>query len=173
MPTPILKKPPILKNQIIDWLKNQEYWFQYAGKQMLQGAEITDEFVTTVFNIFKEEYGLSPITLKKTKITFDEITETGLSSREPLCLKTIKEIENVNALAKGQSIELSKNLTIVYGGNGTGKSGYIRLLNNAFNSRGDKQILKNVFGDLKEGSPKCSFHFQSGDTAYKLESPDR
>jgi predicted ATPase len=50
-------------------------------------------------------------------------------------LKLIENIENVNALATKQSIIINPNLTIVYGGNGTGKSGYIRLLNNAFKAK--------------------------------------
>jgi hypothetical protein len=29
-----------LKNQIIGWLKNQSYWLQYSGNELLEGALI-------------------------------------------------------------------------------------------------------------------------------------
>ena len=83
----------------------------------------------------------------------------------------IKEIENVNALATGQAITINPNLTIIYGGNGTGKSGYVRLLNNAFNSRGDKNILSNVFSGVATGEPTCKFTFQSTTVPYDLQYP--
>jgi len=80
-------------------------------------------------------------------------------------------IENVNALATGQGINIDKNLTVIYGNNGSGKSGYIRLLNNTFNSRGDKSLLGNVFNKTASGSPKCKFVFQSTGEPYEREFP--
>ena len=62
-------------------------------------------------------------------------------------------------------------MTIIYGGNGTGKSGYVRLLNNAFSSRGDKQILPNVFSSVATGEPQCKFTFQSVAAPYDLAYP--
>ena len=43
---------------------------------------------------------------------------------------------------------------------GTGKSGYIRLLNNAFyNSRGDKNILANLLTSLQMVSPHVNLFY--------------
>jgi hypothetical protein len=36
---------PILKNQIIDWLKNQPYWLQFSGNQILEGQVIDENFI--------------------------------------------------------------------------------------------------------------------------------
>ena len=44
-----------LKNQIIEWLKNQYYWLQYSGNELLEGAELNDAFVNKTFNYFKED----------------------------------------------------------------------------------------------------------------------
>jgi DNA repair ATPase RecN len=54
----------------------------------------------------------------------------------------------VNALAPGQLLPVGRGLTIVYGNNGAGKSGYIRLLNNAFNSRGELPLQRT--GDVAQ-----------------------
>ena len=163
-----------LKNQIITWLKSCNYWFQYAGNKLLEGEGVTNELATFAYKFFKEDHGLKKMDAERAAIVFNEITVSDEASKEKLQINTIKDIKNVNALAVGQSIDLNPNLTIIYGGNGTGKSGYIRLLNNAFRSRGDKQILPNVFSDEPTGDPYCKFIFQSDSSPYDLEfSNDR
>jgi len=166
-----MSKTP-LKNQIIGWLKNFDYWFQYAGNKLLEGETITDEFATTTYVLFKEDCGLKEKKEEREDINYSEMAVSSETVSEPLELKLIKDIENVNALATEQSIVINPNLTIVYGGNGTGKSGYIRLLNNAFSSRGDKQILHNVFNNTISGEPCCRFTFQSDTSKIELEYPN-
>ena len=49
---------PILKNQIIDWLKNQPYWLQFSGNQILEGQSIDENLLSNTLIYFKEENGL-------------------------------------------------------------------------------------------------------------------
>ena len=160
-----------LKNKIISWLKAYDYWIQYAGNRLLEGENVSDALVNKTYQLFKEDYGLKSTECERTEIIFNEIVADAATVAGNLQLQFIKEIENVNALATGQSIQINRNLTIIYGGNGTGKSGYVRLLNNAFNSRGDKQILPNVFSDAPIGEPACKFTFQSTSAPYDLAYP--
>lgn len=160
-----------LKNKIISWLKGYDYWFQYAGNRLLEGENIGDELVDKTYQLFKEDYSLKAIVGDRAEIIFNEIVADSAAVTGNLQLRFIKEIENVNALATGQSIPINPNLTIIYGGNGTGKSGYVRLLNNAFSSRGDKQILQNVFSNAAKGEPTCKFTFQSAAAPYDLAYP--
>jgi hypothetical protein len=159
-----------LKNKIITWLQGYDYWFQYAGNRLLEGDNVSDDLADKTYQLFKEDYSLKAIEDERAEIVFNEIAAIELVAGN-LQLQLIKEIENVNALATGQSIPINPNLTIIYGGNGTGKSGYIRLLNNAFSSRGDKQILPNVFSDATQGEPACKFTFQSTAAPYDLAYP--
>lgn len=160
-----------LKNDIINWLRNQNYWLQYAGNQLLEGSEVDDILVDKTYQIFKEEWALTPITEQRAEIEFNELPLIESHVAQSLSLLSIHSIENVNALALGQGIDINRNLTIIYGNNGTGKSGYIRLLNNAFNTRGDKTILGNVFDVNKNGTPKCKFVFQTTEQPYEIEFP--
>jgi energy-coupling factor transporter ATP-binding protein EcfA2 len=73
----------------------------------------------------------------------------------------ISEYQNVNALSDGQKITFAPKLTIIYGENGSGKSGYSRVLNSAFYSRGDKTILPNILKPENErGNPSAKFEFE-------------
>lgn len=160
----------ILKNQIIVWLRTCDYWLQYAGNRFLEGENTSTELVDNTYKFFKEDNKLKPLE-ERPIISFNEIiTETEVNV-DNLELKSVKNVENVNALAIGQEINIHSSLTIIYGGNGAGKSGYVRLLNNAFNSRGDKIILSNVFNQ-RAGDPRCIFNFQSNENNYDLIYPE-
>jgi energy-coupling factor transporter ATP-binding protein EcfA2 len=161
----------LLKNDIIEWIKGCNYWLQYAANRLLEGENVNEALIESTYNLFKEEYKLKAIESDRTEIVFNEIPIDTNALSDNLQLQFIKEIENVNALAVGQTIQINPNLTIIYGANGTGKSGYIRLLNNAFNSRGDKQILPNVFSVTATGEPTCKFTFQSTAEPYDLTYP--
>lgn len=159
-----------LKNKIVDWLKTLDYWFQYGANRLLENEPLTEELVSMAYELFKEEYGLIEELYGKTEIEYNEITESE-EVNNTTQLTEIKNIENVNALAPNQTISVHPNLTLIYGHNGTGKSGYIRLLNNAFRSRGDKEILPNVFEDKNFGDPTCKFLFKTETGELELEYP--
>lgn len=102
-----------LKNQIIGWLKGYNYWFQYAGNKLLEGESVTNELVTSTYLLFKEDCGLKKKDGEREDINYNEVASSSETSDSQLKLKTIKEIENVNALATGQSIPINSNLTII------------------------------------------------------------
>lgn len=104
-------------------------------------------------------------------ITFNKKAVEGDDPDQTLLLHAIKNLTNVNALASGQEIKIGTNLSVVYGNNGSGKSGYVRILNNAFPSRGDKEILPNVFAAQNGQPPGCQFTFQRTELPYDLSYP--
>lgn len=161
--------PEPLKNQIIAWAEEQPYWFKFAADKFLDGFNLSNEIINDTYNLFLEDQSLRPVSLVREKITFKK-EKVDVEEDNIFLLEEIKEIENVNALVENQIIPISKNLTIIYGMNGTGKSGYIRLLNNAFKSRGDKNIIPNIFTN-KVSSFSCKFRFKGNNGAYELEFP--
>jgi energy-coupling factor transporter ATP-binding protein EcfA2 len=64
-------------------------------------------------------------------------------------LRAIHSVENVNALKEGERLTFDQaGLTVVYGDNGSGKSGYARILKKACRARTPKgdEILPNIYG---------------------------
>ena len=58
----------------------------------------------------------------------------------------LNDVCGVNALKDGTGIDFGDdNITIVYGQNGSGKTGFARLLKHACGSRAIENILPNVF----------------------------
>ena len=85
-----------LKNQIINWLKHQDYWFQYSGNRLLEGESVTDDLATITYKLFSEDWELIEKTVERTEIAFTEIATAVASEASNLKLRLIKDIENVN-----------------------------------------------------------------------------
>lgn len=81
----------------------------------------------------------------------------------PVQLRAISDVLNVNALPEGQRLNfLPSGLTIVYGDNGSGKSGYVRVLKRACRARGpDERILKNIY-TVPAGPQQAEIDFTAG-----------
>ncbi|KAA8473615.1 AAA domain-containing protein [Arcticibacter tournemirensis] len=162
----------LLKSEIITWLKLQPYWLQYAGSLLLDGTQLTDTLKSDIYSLFLEDNDLkSQPAVAREAVVFTTPTIPMVAASTPKLLSGIKDVENVNALATGQQLPIGPGLTIVYGNNGSGKSGYIRLLNNAFNSRGDKHIIHNIYGG-KPASATGKFMFTDAASTVELKYPD-
>lgn len=162
-----------LSSQIYEWIEKQPYWLQHAGTQILDGAELNDDLFGKVYTLFKEDVKLQETSSEeRTVLDFSVATSIDNTKVEPILLKSIQSVKNVNALAPEQTIECGKGLTVIYGDNGTGKSGYTRLLNNAFQSRGDSKILPNVFGPEGGDEPQCEFVFAKDEVDTVLKYPE-
>jgi hypothetical protein len=71
---------------------------------------------------------------------------------EQVSLRALTEVVGVNALISGQTLEFgSTGLTIVYGDNASGKSGYARLIKAMVDARHSSDVLPDVFD---EGAPQ-------------------
>ena len=146
-------------------------WARYLAIKLLSGTGLKDGDYEISLNYFLEDNGLKE-KKERPEIKIDTCDKEDLNFKTDLILCEIKNLKGVNALAEKQSIELSTNLTVVYGANGSGKTGYIRLFNNIFFSRSkDRNIIPNIkLGDeCKE--PACEFIFKSDGKKYSLKYP--
>ena len=76
------------------------------------------------------------------------LANTHLSGRT-LRLKKLTHHSGVNALASEVELKFCKDITVLYGGNGSGKSGYFRILNEIGGGGLRYQILPNVYDEDK------------------------
>ncbi|MHA4809914.1 AAA family ATPase [Flavitalea flava] len=146
------------KKEIIDFL------WEWANAHNDWGKLLIDTIVKTenslnpqdrqlVFNYFLDSLRstkqLQPLTFIKPKYT---------PSSKVIELISLKDITGVNRLAKNQSITFGKNITIIYGENGTGKTGYGRILKSLGFSYDNKNIIHhNVYGDPEPKTATIDF----------------
>ena len=86
------------------------------------------------------------------------------SAATAVSLRAIYGVTNVNALKEGERLAFDKQgLTVVYGDNGSGKSGYARILKKVCRARmppKDDRILPNIYA-MKTGPQKAVIGFSA------------
>ena len=97
----------------------------------------------------KAQHGLiEPI--QSSPLAKQHVPPSTLTTDTALSLVSLTHHSGVNALAKDQTVSFGPNLTLVYGENTAGKSGYVRILKQVCRSRFVEDILGNV---LDSGAP--------------------
>lgn len=163
-------KTKSLTEEIQYWIAGLDYWEQVLAIKLLSKQAITDSDIKLAYKFFLEDNGLEEKKTPQPPLKISVSSATG--STTDFLLSEIKSIKGVNALKEDQSIPISKNLSIIYGDNGVGKSGYIRILNNAFLSRGDKSLFRNIYTPVKPKETSCIFEFKDSSKDYELKFPD-
>lgn len=126
--------------EILKWSETTlPLWQQDALRRLFQAnGELSTPDLDDLYALLKQAHKVSvedaptPVPLAATHLP------TELKPGETLVLKKIRDLKHVNRLATKQEIEFAPDgLTVVYGGNGAGKSGYARVLKRACRSRDD------------------------------------
>jgi len=160
-----------LTEEIHDWIDELDYWERVLAIKILNKQAIAESDLKLAYNFFLEDNGLAEKKTAQPPIKISGGSSAATNTTDFL-LNEIKGIKGVNALKDEQTIPISKNLSILYGDNGVGKSGYIRILNNAFLSRGDKSLVNNIHSAVKPKEVSCLFRFKDSAKEYELKFPD-
>jgi len=130
------------ESTLTKWFSERPQWLQAAATRLLQQSELTDEAISDLAALCRQEAdGKSP--QKVCSIPAAAFSQ-AVSGTLRLC--SISDIEGVNALAPKKALEFGKgNITIIYGHNGSGKSGYVRLLKHVCGARETGTLHPNVY----------------------------
>lgn len=137
-----------LETVINKWVKNQPAWYSAALHIALQGT-YTDEQIDALASAACKEQGVdlgveNPVTLAAYQPA--DLGGAGDAQRSVL-LESITAESGINAIEKGSKLNVATSgITVIYGNNGSGKSGFSRIMRNSCTSRsGSSEILANVF----------------------------
>ncbi|MCC6526979.1 MAG: hypothetical protein IT373_30310 [Polyangiaceae bacterium] len=87
-------------------------------------------------------------------------------------LRGIKNLTHVNALTANQGLDFAASgMTVVYGDNGSGKSGYARLIKAVVRARDREEVRSNIFADDPNDHPTATIVWQRGDTLREVSWP--
>ena len=124
---------------------NLPFWEQAALNHILAGDPLTDGVVEHLVDYLLEDAGLEPKTSARPALTHLAASEAhGQDGAKKYHLTKIHNLKNINALVPNQKLEFGSNLTVIFGSNGSGKSGYARVIGSAAFTRGDFEIFRNV-----------------------------
>lgn len=126
------------------WFDKAENWQKDLFVQLWQGNDDNDSMVTRAFSLAKQEY-LGEKSRFTPAVSFPREVELSNTDNNPLFLESISEVQGVGALAPTRPLNFGKNLTVVYGENGCGKSSYVRILKSAASPKTKQSILNNIY----------------------------
>ena len=131
---------------IIEWASKQPDWQQDALRRVALSTELADADASAILANLKRARGL-PLEGQwvSQPVKKDDLQPDARTA--PLArLCSIDEVKNANRLAQGQTLRFAQNgITLIYGHNGSGKSGYCRILKKFCRAIIKDTIHPNVF----------------------------
>ena len=122
-------------------------WQHEALRRILAKGTLSEHDKADIYERAKSDHGFTPALPNQPNLFLTEADLPGgpqQSSR--IWLTGIKDLENVNALKAKQRLVVGKQLTVVYGENGSGKSGYARILKKT--ARCAEKAIEPIFPDV-------------------------
>ena len=138
-------------NTILGWSLSRPLWQRDALRRIILSGYPDDNELREILALCKKEHGDQSVTLTAQPLSKDHLP-VDPGAGESVSIARIANVVGVNQLASGQTLDFEENgLTIVYGQNGTGKSGYTRILKNACRSRHAGEIMADVYNPPPSG----------------------
>ena len=156
-------------NKIIKWAQiGIPDWQSDAVRRILTQEKLTDKDKNDILQLLKQKHGFiddTSIKLISKPLKMTDVSGVPQTSIK-LVLKEICDLENINAISNGQSIPFGhEGMTVIYGENAVGKSGYARVLKRACKARDNKEkILPNIYQNIRLEPAKAKFKLSINDT---------
>jgi energy-coupling factor transporter ATP-binding protein EcfA2 len=159
------KSDDTVPKRILDWSESRPLWQRDALRRIVLNGYPDEEAFEELLALCKKEHGDPTMALVAKPLSKDHLpVDPGAGGS--ISLSSIANVSGVNQLATGQTLNFEESgLTIVYGQNGTGKSGYTRILKKACRSRHAGEIMPDVYSSSQTGTAKATLKITGTDGA--------
>lgn len=139
---------------LVKWSEECPDWQRDALRRLCTAPDLDDTDTTELLAICRGDAAGRPL---------DPSHVRAVAAGNPVVtLRHVRDVRHVNALAEGEKLTFTKSgLTVVYGDNGSGKSGYARILKQMCRARlgsRSEAILPNIY-DPSPGTPTATIDF--------------
>ena len=134
------------------WGKSIADWKRYIISHAVRDGTLTDARIDEAYRLFLRDRRLDNGNEELPDVP-DSVTGRAVAEGTPLALQAIKSLKNVNAIPEVSHVTFGPQLTIIYGHNGAGKSGFARILSCACFSRSRPQVIRNIYDDNAGDAP--------------------
>ena len=146
-----------LIGELVDWADNRPAWQRRVMSRLASGETLSQLDHTQIAKQLACGDSDSGVT-----VLLPDWSGVG-TVKPAVRLLAVTTGKGVNALAHGQRLTFGpEGLTIVYGDNGSGKSGYARLLKEVVGARVQEHVLSNIFLDQATTRPAAEIVFSIG-----------
>jgi len=159
---------PTARLLLTEWANAQDGWArQLVFEVLASGRSASDEAFAGIYDLFLLEKGLAEGTHEAVApLAHDESSDDASGG---FVFRTLENVRGVNALVEGQAIEFNPGLTVLFGENGTGKTGYARVLKTLAGVRTAEEILPNVHEPSRVVPQEAAIGYALGEDERVLE----
>ena len=119
----------------MSWSRDLPLWQQDRLRRVVEKGTLAADDVADLAELCKKGYGLSDTVLEARPLPLEAIPQ-GPVTTQAVTLRAISNTTHVNAVDGTQTLTFAEHgLTIIFGYNGSGKSGYGRILRRACRAR--------------------------------------
>ena len=135
-------------NDIVSWSVDAPAWQRDALRRLYAQPRLSAIDVEELYVLCRQAHDL--LEVDETPLTAQALDTSHVPANWNtdgiVALKSLGHAKHVNALADDQTLNFAETgLTVVYGDNGAGKSGYGRVLKRACRARDQEDILPNAY----------------------------
>lgn len=146
-------------DDVLHWADSRPWWQQKVLARIIAGDTFEEQDYEDIARSLMEEPESPP-----EGGWFSNLTPPQATRDESVRIVKVRDLANVNRLASGQELTFDPDgLTVVYGNNGSGKSGYARVISSMVGARRQEEILPDVFAN-DSGAPSGKVVFEVGDS---------
>ena len=155
---------------IIDWSKNRPLFWQDAICRIFQKQQLENGDYDQLAIILKKEVGLDDIDITALIPNSDSVPQKA-SGSNAIRILGVHNPKNINALWEQSKLDFSLNgITVVYGRNGSGKSGYAKILKKLCWSRdANIELKKNVYITDNQVEQSVTIKYKENNTDYSFD----
>lgn len=161
-----------LLDNILKWATlDLTLWQRDAMRRLFQKEVLDQQDFDDLYEMLKSEHGLPDQQNRQPIPLAQEHLPVHVANSTPVVLRTMRDLKHVNRIALGQKLEFaSSGMTVVYGGNGSGKSGYSRVLKRACRARDISETVHPDAYDTKAAMniPEAMFDVEIGGQTFSL-----
>lgn len=169
-------------SEIAKWGAELPFWEQMALDKIIAGEEFNDTYYDLLLQYLLEDEGLAEGSGSRPLPRFHRSLRQDPGAPAKIRLHQIRNLQNVNALIPGQTLTFGPALTVIFGANGSGKSGYARMIGSAGFTRGDREVLPDITSNdagqavlsadlvVEADGEERNIHYQLGKPCHELAS---
>lgn len=128
--------------EIYKWSLGLQKWQQDAIARLYEKPSLDQRDIDDLCALLKSEFGIPDPQERSYRFLAAAQVAAPVIPERLIQLTGIRDLSHVNALAPGQNLQISATgLTVIFGENGAGKSGYSRVLKKACRARDQREPI--------------------------------
>ncbi|MBU0471453.1 MAG: AAA family ATPase [Nanoarchaeota archaeon] len=140
-----------LLKEILAWtISGLTDWQRDAIRRLFQKQTLNEQDYIDLYAMLKSSHGILDSQNRKPIPFSQSFLPAQVESSAPVIIQAMRDLKDVNLIGDGENLKFSaKGMTLIYGGNGSGKSGYSRVLKQACRARDVLEVVHPNAFDLK------------------------